>query len=58
MKPKGFVKPGNENLVYLLKKSLYQQQSPGQYYMKFDNFIIKIGFVKCNYDNCVFFQIE
>lgn len=25
--------------------------------MKFDNFILDIGFNRCNYDNCVYFKV-
>ena len=52
--PDGF-EEGDSNKVCLLKKSLYGlKQSPRQWYKKFENFMSKIGFLRSNFDNCVF----
>ncbi|KAE8691550.1 ABC transporter B family member 18 [Hibiscus syriacus] len=46
--PEGFTQPGNEHLVYRLKKSLYGlKQSPRQWYKQFDSYMIKIGYKRC-----------
>ena len=48
------IKPGTENLVCLLKKSLYGlRQSPRQWYKQFDEFMLGIKFIRCSYDSCV-----
>ena len=39
--PEGFKKPGTENLVCKLKKTLYGlKQSPKQWYKRFDSYMI------------------
>jgi hypothetical protein len=39
--PKGFIVSSKESLVYKLKRSLYDlEQSPRQWYKKFDSFIL------------------
>ena len=51
--PEGFEK--GENKVCLLKKSLYGlKQSPRMWYLKFDEFLIRYGFIRNRYDNCVY----
>ncbi|KAH9656842.1 Integrase catalytic domain-containing protein [Citrus sinensis] len=43
--PEGYMTSGKEDYVYLLKKFLYGlKQSPRQWYMKFDNFMITHAF--------------
>ena len=55
--PEGFVVPGKEDHVCLLKKSLYGlKQSPRQWYKRFDSFMQNIGFRRSSYDNCVYFK--
>nr|CAN77425.1 hypothetical protein VITISV_041980 [Vitis vinifera] len=51
----GFIQPGQEHLVYKLKKSLYGlKQSPRQWYKRFESYIIRIGYKRCEYDCCVY----
>ncbi|CAJ2646845.1 unnamed protein product [Trifolium pratense] len=51
--PEGFVEDNSK--VCLLKKSLYGlKQSLRQWYRRFDDFLLKTGFVRSNYDSCVY----
>jgi len=51
--PEGFVE--DKSKVCLLKKSLYGlKQSPRQWYRRFDEFILKTGFVRSGYDSSVY----
>jgi hypothetical protein len=53
--PEGFSQPGQEHLVCKLKKSLYGLKwSPRQWYKRFDSYMIKIGYKRCEYDCCVY----
>ena len=53
----GFSMKGKENLVCKLKMSLYGlKQAPRQWYKKFDGFIQKNGYYKCNADHCCQFK--
>jgi hypothetical protein len=53
--PEGFNQPGQEHLVCKLKKSLYGlKQSLRQWYKRFDSYMIKIGYRRCEYDYCVY----
>lgn len=55
--PEGFIRPGDEGKVCLLKKSLYGlKQSSRQWYLTFNDYILKIGFEMSKYDNCVFIK--
>ena len=48
IKPEGFIAQGQENLVCKLRKSLYGlKQAPRQWYKKFDSFMHRIGFKRC-----------
>ena len=52
--PEGFVVSGKEDYVCLLKKSLYGlQQSPRQWYKRFDSFMTSHMFRRSSYDRCV-----
>lgn len=54
--PEG-IKPGDERKVCLLKRSLYGlKQRSRQWYLTFNDYILKIGFEMSNYDNCVFIK--
>ena len=56
--PEGFIREGDEGKVCLLKKSLYGlKQSPRQWYKRFDSFMIKANFTRCEYDSCVYYKL-
>ena len=51
----GFITQGQEDLVCKLKKSLYGlKQAPRQWYKKFDSFMRRIGFKRCEVDHCCY----
>lgn len=51
----GFSHLEQEHLVCKLKKSLYRlKQSSRQWYMRFDSYIINIGYNRCEHDYCVY----
>eukprot|EP00253_Pinus_taeda_P013210 PITA_13210 len=53
----GFVQHCNEKFVCRLKKSLYGlNQSPRQWYKKFDSFMLSQKYVRSEYDHCVYFK--
>ncbi|KAJ0496011.1 putative RNA-directed DNA polymerase [Helianthus annuus] len=55
--PKGFKVVGKENWVCKLKKSLYRlKQAPRQWYMKFDNFMERSGYKRCQMDLCCYLK--
>nr|CAN72350.1 hypothetical protein VITISV_034941 [Vitis vinifera] len=57
IQPEGFIVQGQENLIYKLRKSLYGlKQAPRQWYKKFDNFMHRIGFKRCEADHCCYFK--
>ncbi|KAK9080130.1 hypothetical protein SSX86_001805 [Deinandra increscens subsp. villosa] len=54
--PKGFVELGKEEYVCKLQRSLYGlKQSPRRWYRRFNDHIISLGFVRSEYDACVYF---
>jgi ATP-binding cassette subfamily B (MDR/TAP) protein 1 len=55
--PEGFAKKGNEEMVCRLTKSLYGlKQAPRQWYKKFDGFMQRNGYFRCNADHCCYFK--
>lgn len=57
VQPKGFIERGLEDKVCLLKKSSYGlKQSPTQWYLKFDKFMISNRFYRSQYDSCVYYK--
>ena len=55
VQPKWFIVQGQENLVCKLRKSLYGlKQAPRQWYKKFDSFMHRIGFKRCEVDHCCY----
>ena len=57
--PQGFVKSGKEHLVCKLKKSTYDlKQALQQWYLKFDEIITTMGFVKNKVDPCRYLKVS
>ena len=55
--PEGFIKPGTENKVCLLRKSLYGlKQSPGRWNHRFNSFMKDQLFERCSKDLCVYMR--
>ena len=53
--PEGFVFEGREDHVCRLNKSRYGlKQSPRQWYLRFDIFMIEHGYSRSKYDSCVY----
>ena len=56
--PRGFKEPGKEDYVCLLKRSLYGLKlSPRQWYKWFDSLMDTHGYMRCEYDYCVYFRV-
>ena len=55
--PEGFVKPGEENLVCRLNKSIYGlKQSPRCWNIVLDTFLKSLNFTQSNADQCVYIR--
>ena len=51
------MKPGDEGKVCLLKRSIYGlKQASRQWHMKFNTHMIKSGFLRSHYDECVYIK--
>lgn len=51
----GFITKGQKDKMCILRESLYGlKQSPRQWYKRFDSFMVNVGFVRCEYDNCIY----
>ncbi|KAH9650291.1 hypothetical protein KPL70_026321 [Citrus sinensis] len=56
--PEGYTSPESADCVCLLKRSLYGlKQSPKQWYLRFDEFMVTHGYLRYNYDVCVYYKI-
>ena len=57
--PEGFVEDGKEDLVCLLKKSIYElKQASRQWYIKFHDTITTFGFTENIVDQCIYLKIS
>ena len=55
--PEGFQVKGKEDHVCLLHKALYGlKQAPRQWNKGFDQFVVSHGFMKSEYDHCVYIK--
>ena len=55
VQPEGFTQHRQEHLVCKLKKSLYGlKQSLRQWYKRFNSYMIRIGYKRCEYDFCIY----
>lgn len=53
--PESYVNPEKADHFCHLKKSLYGlKQSPRQWYLRFDGFIVESSFQRCSFDCCVY----
>ena len=55
VQPEGFVKKGQEHLVYKLIKALYGlRQAPRAWYSKLSKYLEELGFVRCPYEHAFY----
>lgn len=59
IQPDGFVKEGQEHMVYKLFKALYGlRQAPRAWYAKLSKCLEKLGFIKCPFEHAVYTKRE
>lgn len=59
LQPEGFVKEGEECKVYRLLKVLYGlRQAPRAWNARLNEYLTKLGFVKCPYKHVVYYRHE
>lgn len=57
--PLGYIKEGEEDKVYKLKKALYGlRQAPRAWYSKIEGYFAESGFEKCSYEHTLFVKVE
>ena len=57
--PEGYAEKGKEDYVCKLNRSLYGlKQSPRQWNRIFDKFMAHIGFIRSQFDHCVYFRFR
>jgi hypothetical protein len=57
LQPEGFIVEGKEDQVCQLKRSLYGlKQSPRQWYMRFDSFMVGHGYTRISHDSCMYYM--
>jgi len=55
--PESYIQEGQENNMCLLNKSFYRlNQSPRQWYKRFDSFMVKAIYNRCEYASYVYFK--
>ena len=56
--PPGYIKVGNEDGVYKLKKALHGlKQAPRAWYSRIEAYFLKDGFIKCPYEHTMFVKV-
>ena len=56
--PKGYIDPKSSDYACLLKRSLYGlKQSPKQWYLRFDEFTVTHGYLRCSFDVRVYNRV-
>ena len=56
---KGFKANGKENMVCILKRSIYGlKQASRQWYLKFDKIVTSFGFIENKFDQCVYMKVS
>ena len=59
IQPEGFIVQGQENFVCKLRKILYGlKQAPRKWYKKFDSFMRRIGFKRCEANHCCYVKFS
>lgn len=57
MQPEGFIQPSDEKKLCKLKRSFYGlKQAPRIWYKKFDTFMVLHGYIRSEYDSCVYYK--